>query len=502
MQRPACRPAAPYLHAFLLAALTAAAAAPAAFSAGFDEIMPADTVAFVVVDTLDRLGDASVPGGTFARSLVEASLSGPFDRGAIDTHRPVAIWFLASGARVAAVPLRDATNAGAPETPAARALAADGYAVAGAAELLDGPRAARVEPPKLDGTVRGFVDVPRLRAARETPEPVRPGASPQDRMLGAWKKMADEAVAAVPRVDFALSPVGDGLELRAVTAPAADGLVGALARARVPATPNRFLAAVPPDAAAVFFSRADDGLRAALDAWRMRFVDLLAPPRERVLVLRAFRQARLYASLTRGEAMCAVSQTATPGDFGFVSVTQSRGDRRLRVLVRKLAVHSRSPIRPPGVPEVKLTLARDAERIDGVPVDQVRVEVAGGAPATSAAALAAFREPVRYAYLPHALATSFGARGEERLRDLLHRLDSTAADPALARVVPPGAVFTAAWDIARFAPPAAPAGAAPAPAWGSLAVIPRGDTVEIRLLVPPSVVQRGAGVAAALAARR
>lgn len=88
------------LCGILLAAAVSIATARATFAAPFDEMMPADTAAYVVVEGLDRLGDAPALGDALS-GAVRALAGGTFDPALLDAHRPIAIWWLASGERVA-----------------------------------------------------------------------------------------------------------------------------------------------------------------------------------------------------------------------------------------------------------------------------------------------------------------------------------------------------------------------------------------------------------------
>src|SRR5262245_13981095 len=355
------RIALPFLLALVLAGPRAASPA-----VELGKFVPADAVIYVAADGLDSVQGAA---GSFLENIMPGA--GQIAQGmllgrvpaleAVDRSRPVAMWMLGSGATVVVVPIRDATaferlarqSAGAED----RVTTAGGYGIVtrGAAVDVGALAAGRAAAaPAIGGQVRGFVELGRVMAAR-----LGTARSEVPPVLG---KLED-----LPRADFALSASHDRVELNA-TIPAAGGLLAMLARPALPPVQNRFLDALPDDAAMVVATSEPERLAAVTDALFGSITAGVPVGTKRHAVARRMRrQARMWTALSHGESAGAVSMPHGPESMSIVQAFACTQPRRARLLMHKMTRH----LRGPAGAAVGVKYVPHAERIGEVEVDHL-----------------------------------------------------------------------------------------------------------------------------------
>jgi hypothetical protein len=485
--------------AFVLVTLALLAVPAAAeLPSGLDKIVPPDALVYVAADGVGAL-EASVndvladllpgAGGALTGGFL-ASVPGLTE---VSRSRPIAFWVLPSGTRVMALPVADpaalaARLAGARLPQPVAVIAGRGYSLvtSGAPVDLEDLRShGTAAPPALAGNVRGFVSLAALEA--------RYGAEIAGRMgTPAAAQMGKEIAATLPRLDFAITASRAGVDLVVSATPERPGVLSALAHTRVPPGPNRFLAAMPGDAMVIGTAHTTSELIAANEMW-WSAVPFLGPKQQRLLA-RARRQTRAWSRLTRGDSAFAWTATTDPAKFAMVQAYACRDQRRVRFLIRKLwrRGHALQAERP-----VTTEFHAAAWTLDGIEVDEQVVRFAGSTK-DPAAATHLYDEPIRYAYPPGAVVTTFGPGGREQLEHAVAGLRAATGPGALAAALPAGSIFAVAWDLhglmpSQTGPPATGADV------GSIAVTPQGGTLELKIHVPASALRQALAARAAAA---
>lgn len=475
------RIALPVLLALLLGCLVSTAAA----ALDIGKFVPADAVVYVTADGLDPVQGAAgaflenvMPG---AGQIVTGMLLGRVPAlSVVDGTRPLALWTLASGSTVVVLPIRDAATFEQLTRPSLgpgdRVTTAGGYGIVtrGAAvdfaALVAGPAA---PAPAIRGPVRGFVELGRVLTALGT---ARPDIAP------ALGKLED-----LPRLDFALSASHERFALNATVPAGAGGFLATLARPALPPVQNRFLDALPADAALVFASSAPERIAAVAEALFGSIDAGVEHRSKRHAQARRMRsQVRMWSTLGRGDSALAVSLPRGLESMSVVQAFSCTRPRRARVLMHKMARHL--PRTTSAMP-VAVKYVPGAERIGDVVVDQL---VIAGAPSpagtqTPPHAVPSFmREPIRYTFLREAGVTTYGADGLERLRAALSAVGTGVVAPAIAKAIPAGALMAVAVRPAAFLGASGSAG----DEYATLAMIPRGTALDLQLVVPAGALPR------------
>ncbi|HLY38626.1 MAG TPA: hypothetical protein VKU61_11365 [Candidatus Binatia bacterium] len=453
------------------------AAAKPAFDVG--KFVPPDAVVYV---TADGLGAVEGAAGTFldnvmpgAGQILDGMLLGRAPAiAAVDRTRPVAAWMLASGATVVALPVRDAATftrlARQGIGPGEAVTTVDGYEIVTRGGAFD-PAAAGVQrsaaPPAIAGQVRGFVELGRVMAARSDAKE-RADLTP---LVGRLEDL--------PRIDFALAASHERLELNAIIPAGADGVLAKLARPALPAIQNRFLDALPADAALVVATSAPERMAAVSEAV---FASLAVHERlgskEHRMARRMRRQAKRWTALSRGDSAMAMSMSSGPESISVVQAYSCFQPRRARILMHKMTRHLP---RTPGATPFDVKYVARVEQIGDVAVDQLMV----GPPAGTGL----MREPIRYAFVNEAAVTTYGADGLGRMRTALAGIGRGVTAPEIEKAIPAGALLAVAVRPGAFA-----SAAASGDEYATFAVVPRGTALDVRLIVPAAALPRGPGL--------
>jgi hypothetical protein len=461
------------LGLLLASAPPARAAVP---GAGVDRPVPRDAVGYAVVDSFEALMSMAFPVGaspSVASSPLPPVLSAP----EVDKRRPIAITWLRGGARLLHLPVAD---------PAAFARTLTSRPVAGWSRMIPGAdyvvllsddapapaelgRDAVVPEPLLSGALRGFIAVDDLLA--------RAGQSSTG--------ISDDFTAGIRRVDFALRVEGGSTEVEVAVAPQdAGGFLGALARTEMPATPNRFLAAVPPGSQVVASSRTTAAVAAA---WERLSAAAMSKVGGKPALSRRFeREARHWSSVMGSDSVTAVSGIGSESIVA-IQAGECRDHPKMRRLLRRLARHGGD--RHSGIRVVELR--EGVANLDGVEVDEqhIRVAVPGGGPAASGL-MPLFTEPVRYAYPRGAVLSVMGAGGLPALRDAVSRLGSGLVDPALDAAMDRRAMLAVVVDVHETARAVGAPGLPPdMPRHASLNVVPHDGILSVRLTAPSMLLR-------------
>ncbi len=471
----------------LLALVSASPAAAAAPAFDVDKFVPADAVVYVTADGLDPVEGAAgaflenvMPG---AGQIVDGMLLARAPAIAtVDRSRPIAMWMLASGATVIVLPIRDAATF---EQLARQSVGTEdrvttigGYGIVtrgGAVDLAAIGAQGTAAAPAIGGQVRGFVELGRVMAAR-----LGTARSELTPLLGRLEGL--------PRVDFAVAASHDRVELSA-TVPAAEGLLAQLAPP-LPPVQNRFLDVLPADAALVFATSAPERMAAVSEAL---FGSLAARgpdgSKQHAMVRRMRRQAKVWTALSHGDSTTAVSIPRGPESTSLIQAFSCLRPRHARILMHKMTRHlSRGTTATP----VDVKYVPGAEQIGDVAVDQLVIAAltAGSATPQPGAAVPSFmQEPIRYAFLRDTGVTTYGADGLERMRAALASVGSGVVAPEIRKAIPPGALMAVAVRPVRFA-----TGGASGGEYATLAVVPRGTALDVRVVVPAGALPRGPGL--------
>jgi hypothetical protein len=394
----------------------------------------------------------------------------------VDARRPVAITWLASGARLLHVPVvDDAAFRARRGGQAHRRMGADDSRcrVCGAAL---GRRAVgrQARPRSEDGAASP------LRSR----ERVRPRRRPEGALRATSTGTSDDYLAGLGRVDFALRVDGASTVLEIALAPGnGDGFLATLARAEVRPTPNRFLAALPADSQVVSSWRITPDVAAAWE--RLTAIMMAKAGGERGPSRRFEREARHWAAISAGDSAMALTILGSE-KVSIVQAGACRDREKMRRLLRRLTRHGGDRGSHVRVVELRRAVAS----FDGVEVDEQQLALAspsgGQAPAPMNAFLA---EPIRYAYPAGAVVSVMGAGGLPALRDAVSKLLAGAVAPALQTAIDPRAVMAVVVDIQELQQALGTGTPVDTPGSVTLNVVPHDGLVSVRLTAPSRLLQ-------------
>ncbi len=498
-----------------------------------DKIVPADSLFHVTLDGIGAVksaaaqaADAIFPGGgAMITQQIDMTLAKPYMK-EVDLDKPIHLTVLASGALIAAVPIKNAATfeqlyKSSGDHADVSFIAGQGYSllVGGGEQVkLEELRAApAAKPSAVQGTARGFVSVSGLYAKFK--DQIESGLAMMSMMsaqspqqTATLQLLIKSIPTSVPRVDFGLTPSKTSIDLvlGLHPSPAIKGLVSALAHSPSPSATNGFLQTVPQDSVVSFSGTWSDEISTAYLAFADAVNTASGISSEDRAAVNAFYERTL--SLMNGDFSGGISQPAGGSGMSMVMVGKLADRDRSRAMLKEF-ISKRDLVQrvlEAGSTGMSMTMnyKPSAMSIDGVEVDEIHVkaEVKPDAPpqikSAAPAILQMYAEPVRLAYPTGALVVTMGSGGEARIKQALAALKSGTAPPA-AKALPPSTTFASSVNlvggmklILGMLPPEmglpiplSPAKLTPGSEYVTFGLAPKDGLALMRLTVPTAAIR-------------